>query len=274
MEWRMIRRSISLLVLAFASVAAPCLAQSAFDGHWKIDATATHQSGDRFSILLEDGTFTCRWCSPVWSVPADGEFHVVKDQPQYDEVAVQIIEPSAAVFTRRKNGRTIYQAVDTVSHDGALLSFAYMEIGDTGKVETGTGLWRRVSPQPEGSHPVSGEWRELQVKATSEDEATFTIASTGDTMRISLAPGETVVAKINGPAEPVMGDTRGTSASLRLMEEKRLVQTEYRNGEIVSVTRFTLLDTETMELVVEYARSKSTSHYRARKFGSVSPVAP
>jgi hypothetical protein len=149
-----------------------------------------------------------------------------------------------------------------------------MEIGGSGKVETGTGLWSRMANQPEGAHPVSGEWRELWVKATSEDEATFTIASTGDVLRISLAPGETLVAKIDGPAEPVLGDTRGTRASLRLMNEKGLVQTEYRNDTIVSVTRFTLIDAETMELVVEYGRSKGTSRYRARKLGSESPVAP
>lgn len=270
----MITRLISMLTLTFLPVATPCVAQSAFDGTWKLDATATHQSGEQFNILLEDGMFTCLWCSPFWSVPADGKFHKVEGQSQYDEVAVQIIDPFAAVFTRRKNGRTIYQAVDTVSHDGSRLSFAFMEIGRSGRVETGTGLWSRLSPQPDGAHPISGEWRELWVKSTSEDEVTFTIASTGDFLRISLAPGETLVAKINGPAEPVLGDTRGTRASLRLMNEKGLVQTEYRENKIVSVTSFSLLDGETMDLVVEYSRSKSTSHYRARKLRGGSAVDP
>lgn len=270
----MVTKLISILTLTFLSVATPCAAQSAFAGTWKLDATATHKSGERFNILLKDGIFTCRWCSPVWSVPADGQFHKVEGQSQYDEVAVQIIDPFAAVFTRRKNGRTIYQAVDTVSHDGSRLSFAFMEIGGSGRVETGTGLWSRLSPQPDGAHPVSGEWRELWVKSTSEEEVTFTIASTGDVLRISLAPGETLVAKIDGPAEPVLGDKRGTRASLRLMNEKSLVQTEYREDKLVSVTSFSLVDGETMDLVVQYGQSKSISHYSARKVSGGSTVDP
>lgn len=254
-----------VIALALASIASPSASQSAFDGTWRLEATATHRASTQFEIELSDGIFTCRWCSPVWSVPADGAFHRVEGQPRYDEASVQIVDRSTAVFTRRKNGRTFYQAVDTVSPDGNNLSFAYMEIDRAGKVETGTGLWSRLAPGPDRAHPVSGQWRELWVKATSDDEVAFTIVTTGDAFRIALAPGETLTARVNGPAEPIEGDPRGTKASLRKEGDAVLVQTDYRKDEVVTVTRFKLLDAVTMDLVIEDSRKGYTSQYRAQR---------
>jgi hypothetical protein len=255
----------SIIALTLALSVSPSDARTGFDGTWKLEATATHRSATRFEIELHDGVFTCRWCVPVWSVPADGAFHRVEGQRRYDEASVQIISPSSAVFTRRKDGRTYYQAVDTISRDGSLMSFAYMEIVGEGKVETGTGLWSRLATGPSGSHPVSGQWRELWVKSTSEGEVAFTISTIGDAFRIDLAPGETLAATVDGPAEPIQGDARGTKASLRRDGDTALVQTDYRNDEVVSITRYTLLDAATMELIVEDSHNGGTSHYRARR---------
>lgn len=166
------------------SFSIPLRAQSPFDGTWRFAPEATHASGIRYDISLRDGVFTCHWCKPVWSIPADGAFHPVQGLSSFDEVSVRVVDDSSAVFSRKKNGRTFYQAVDVISEDGNYLSFSFTEIGDSGKTESGTGLWKRLTPKPAGAHPVTGAWRELWVRATSEEEVSFTIFTDGDEIRI------------------------------------------------------------------------------------------
>lgn len=201
----------------------------------------------------------------MWSIPADGAFHPVVGQPRYDEASVRIIDNSTAVFTRKKNGRTFYQAVDVISSDENYLAFSFTEISDAGKVESGTGIWSRLTPRPAGAHPVTGVWREHWVKAASEDEVSFTILTDGDDVRIAYAPNEIVTAKFDGPAVNVEGDTRGTMAALRRLGENAFVQTDYRDGQVVSVTTSRLLSPATMEIVVENTRNGSKSSYTAHK---------
>lgn len=258
-------RRAALIGLALACLSAPLHAQSPFDGKWRFAPEAMHASGIRYDISLQNSVFTCRWCKPVWSIRADGAFHPVKGQSGYDEASVRVIDNSTAVFTRKKNGRTFYQAVDVISKDENYLTFSFTEISDAGKIETGSGLWSRLTPKPAGAHPVTGAWRELWVKATSEDELIFTILTDGDDVRIQYTPSEIVVAKFGGPPVKVEGDSRGTMASLRRIGEQAFVQTDYRDGQIVSVTTSKLLGPETMEILVENPRNGSKSRYTAHK---------
>lgn len=255
----------ALLALALASLSIPLHAQSPFDGTWRFAPEATHASGIRYDISLHDGVFTCRWCKPVWSIPADGAFHSVQGQPSFDEASVRIVDDSTAVFTRKKNGRPFYQAVDVISKDGNYLAFSFTEISDAGKMESGTGLWRRLTPKPAGAHPVTGAWRELWVKATSEEDVSFTILTDGDEIRIQYAPNEIVRAVFGGPPVKIEGDPRGTTASLKRQGEDAFVQTDYRDGRIVSVTTTRLVSPTTMELTVENIRNGSKSRYTASK---------
>lgn len=258
-------RQAPLIGLAIAYIAPPLHAQPPFDGTWKFAPEATHASGIRYDISLEDNVFTCRWCKPVWSIPANGAFHPVAGQAGYVSASVRIIDNSTAVFTRKKTGRIFYQAVDVISKDENYLSFSFTEISDGGKVETGTGLWRRLSPRPAGAHPVTGEWREQWVKVTSDEEVNFTVLTNGDDVRIQFSPSETVTAKFGGPRVKIEGDPRGTLASLRRHGEDAFVQTDYRDGQVVSVTTSKLRSPSTMEIVVENLRNGSKSRYTAYK---------
>ena len=258
-------RSAALIALALACPGAPLHAQSPFDGKWRFAPEAMHASGIRYEITLQDSVFTCRWCKPVWSIRADGAFHPVEGQSRYDEASVRVVDNSTAIFTRKKNGRTFYQAVDVISKDENYLTFSFTEISGAGKVESGTGLWSRLTPKPAGAHPVTGAWRELWVKATSDDETTFTILTDGDEVRIQFTPSEILTTKLGGPPVKIEGDSRGTIASLRRLGEQTLVQTDYRDGQVVSVTTSKLLSPGRMEILVENLRNGSRSSYTAHK---------
>lgn len=254
-----------VVAIALTCLSLPVHAQSPFDGTWQFAPEATHASGIRYDISLQDSVFTCRWCKPAWSIPADGTFHPIVGQPRYDEASVRVVDNSTAVFTRKKNGRSFYQAIDVISKDENHLAFSFTEISDAGKVETGSGLWGRLTPKPAGAHPVTGAWRELWVKATSDDELTFTIHTDGDDVRIQFTPSEIVRAKLGGPPMKIEGDPRGTTASLKKHGKNVFIQTDYRDGQIVSVTTSKLLGPATMEIVVENARNGSKSRYTAHK---------
>lgn len=258
-------RQAAFVALALACVSSPLQAQSPFDGTWRFASEATHASGIRYDISLQDGIFTCQWCEPVWSIPADGNFHPVMGQSRYDEASVWVVDNSTAVFTRKKNGRTFYQAMDVVSPDGNNLIFSFTEINDAGKAEFGTGLWNRLTPMPAGAHSVTGEWREQWVRATSDDEVSFTILTQGDVVRIEFAPTEVVTATFGGPPSTIEGDSQGRMASVRRLGEDAFVQTDYRDGQIVSIISSKLLSPTTMEIVVENTRNGSKSRYTAHR---------
>ena len=258
-------RQAAFTALALFGISASAHAQSAFDGTWRFAPEATHVSGIQYDIALEDGVFTCRWCKPVWSVPADGDFHPVAGQSRYDAASVQIVDGSTAVFTRKKNGRAFYRAVDVISEDQNYMAFSFTEISGSGKVETGNGLWRRITPKPAGAHPVTGRWRELWVKARSNDELSFTIVTNGDHVRIEYSPEEIVNAQFGGHAVKIGGDSSSTMASLTRQGEDAFVETDYRDGEVVTVVTSKLLDPSTMEIIVENRRDGSRSLYSAHK---------
>jgi len=261
----MLVRRVAFIALALFGVSSPLQAESPFDGTWRFAKEATHASGIQYDISLQDGDFTCRWCKPSWSVPADGRFHSVEGQSRYDAASVRIVDASTAVLTRKKNGRPFYQAVDVISEDENYMAFSFTEISAAGKVETGTGLWKRLTPKPVGAHPVTGQWRELWVKATSDDQVSFEILIKGDDLRIEYAPNEVVAAKFGGPPVKVEGDARGTMTSFRRQGEDAFVQTDYRDGQVASIITSKLLNRVTMEIVVENARDGSRSQYTAHK---------
>ncbi|QIK95901.1 hypothetical protein G7076_04945 [Sphingomonas sp. HDW15A] len=258
-------RLATFAAVALVCASTPLHAQSPFDGTWRFGPEATHVSGIRYDISLQNGAFTCRWCNPVWSVPADGMFHPVKGQSRYDAASVRIVDASTAVFTRKKNGRAFYQAVDVVSEDENYMAFSFTEISAAGKIESGTGLWKRLTPKPVGAHPVTGQWRELWVKATSDDQASFAIRIMGDDLRIEYAPTEVVVAKFGGPPVKIEGDSRGTTTTFRRQGEDAFVQTDYRDGQVASIVTSKLLNPVTMEVIVENTRDGSRSRYTAHK---------
>jgi hypothetical protein len=258
-------KRVIALILAGASLSAPAAAQSPFDGTWAIDPASTHVFRTRYDITLANEMFACNWCRPAWRILADGRFHPVAGQRGYDEASVQIIDGQTAQFRRRRGGRETYAATDKVSADGRHLAFSWVERDGETVVETGSGLWVRRGHRIAAAHPVTGQWRELWTKASTTQTGRFTITLDGTRLHMQLSPEQHFTATLGGPAARIAGDTRGTMVSVRRRGPQSLVQTERVNGTIVSVSRSTLRDPVTMEIVVEDHASNSLSRYTAHK---------
>jgi hypothetical protein len=251
-------RRVPFLAFAFLAAATPVAAQSPFDGAWKLDPRPTAFSPRTFDISLKDGVYSCRSCKPEWAVAADGAFHRVKGHDDYDETAINVLDDRNVIFTRKRGGRAVYQAVDKLSEDGHFLVFAVTEFSGAGKPMSATGSWVRVSPRPSGSHPITGIWRELAPDVLSENVWLFTIHTQGDTFTMTFGTGESLTAMLGGQATKVEGDPSGTSVSVRRIGETSFEETDRREGEIVEVRTSTLLDNSTLEIVSRRTNGSET----------------
>ena len=252
-----------LFALAVACIGSPALAQSPLDGVWKLEPDAK-ASSKLYDISLHDGVYACRSCRPTWSVPADGSFHPVTGQ-DFDEESVRVVDDRTVIFTRRKGGRGVYQAIDTISTDGNFLGFSWTEFSGAGKPITGTGSWIRTTPVPPSSHAITGSWRELRADTMSDNTLTFTIRTEGDLLRVTYGTGETYAARLGGVPAVIVGAPSGTAVAVRKISDTAFQETEMSDGEVVSVTSTTLLDHSTLEVVRRYADAGRETRRRARR---------
>ncbi len=255
---------IVLLSLVAIGIASPASAKSPFDGVWKLDPENAEVSTRVYDISLQDGVYACRTCRPPWSVPADGAFHPVRGQ-DFDETSVRVVDEHTVVFTRRKNGRGVYQAVDSISGDGKYLAFSWTEFTGAGKAITGTGSWIRVSPAPQGSHAITGTWRELRPDTMSDNTLTFVIRIDGDLLTMTYGTGESYAATFGGPAVAIAGAPSGAAVAVRKISDTSFQEIEMSDGEVVSNLTSTLVDQSTMEIVRRDVSGGRQTRRRARR---------
>jgi hypothetical protein len=256
-------RKIALIALSISASAA--WAQAPFDGTWVLDTSQQQPSSFIYNVALANGSFTCHTCSPSWTVPADGGFHAVSGHDGYDEASVKIVDDRTAVFTRKKGGRQVYQAIDRISADGKYLVFSFTEMSAAGVAASGTGSWIRVSPKPEGAHAVTGQWRELKPDRLSENAYRFSIRTDGDMLHLQFGTGEALEARFGGQAVQVRGTAPGTLILVRRISATAFEETEMRDGEIAVVRRSELVDPSTLQIVSTDKRNGQVRHQTARR---------
>lgn len=250
--------------LLLACLPALAAAQSPFDGKWKFEVAPAAASSTRFDIALGKGEYACRSCRPPWTVPADGAFHAVTGHGDFDETSVRVVDDRTVVFTRRKDAREVYRAIDTVSGDGNRLDFSWTESSASGVEVSGSGSWVRVSPRPAQAHPITGTWRELRPNTTSDNALTFTIRINGDELTETFGTGESMLATFGGPAVTVQGDPSGTLVSVRRINDRSFEETDSLDGKPVATRTLTLLDDSTLEIASRDAATGKLKRRRAR----------
>jgi len=62
------------------------------NGTWKADIDSVQFDQKPDEMLLQNGTFSCKSCTPAYSVPADGAFHPVS-LPYADSDSVKLVDP-------------------------------------------------------------------------------------------------------------------------------------------------------------------------------------
>ena len=124
------------------------MAQSAFDGTWKVDINKVKSSDKPMIITLKGGEFTCN-CTPPVKIKADGADHAVTGHPRYDTESVKIVDDHTIVETVKKNGALVNTHTTTVAADGKTATFESASTRESGTT-TVKGTLKRTAPGAAG----------------------------------------------------------------------------------------------------------------------------
>jgi hypothetical protein len=229
------------------------VAQSVFDGTWKVDLKTAKFPEKPDVYLLQNGLYQCKTCVPPIEVQADGQDHQVSGHPYYDTVNIKVTDDRTIEETDKKNGKTVATSRTWVSEDGNTLMFDFTDSSYTNAAPvTGKGQETRVAKGPAGSHAVSGSWRMAKIDAYSDNALSVTYRVTGDSLAMTNPTGQSYTARLDGTEAPYHGDPGTTSVSVKKAGSNVLEETDKRDGKVISVARMTVsADGKTMRIVLD-----------------------
>lgn len=256
----------ALLLIGFL-MPALAVAQSPFDGTWKIDINKADFSKKPDVFLLQNGMYQCKTCVPTIDVKADGQDQKVTGHPYYDTVAIKVVNDHQIEETDKKNGKVVLTSTSTVSSDGNTLTFEFTDsTATTGAPVTGKGEATRVAKGPAGANAISGSWRNTKLESLSDNGIVFTFKVSGDELTMTTPTGQSYTAKLNGPEAPYKGDPGTTSVSVKSMGKNTVEETDLRDGKVIYVNKMTVAaDGKTMNMVSEDKLHGRTSRFVATK---------
>ena len=252
---------VSLLMPALA------MAQSAFEGTWKIDIKAAKLPEKPDVYLLQAGMYHCKTCVPPVDVKADGQDQKVTGHPYYDTISVKVIDDRTVAETLKKAGKTVTTIKETVSPDGNTYTFEFSNSSASNAAPvTGKGEETRVAKGPAGSHAISGSWRTSKIENVSENGLLFTYKVAGDSLTMTSPTGQSYTAKLDGTDAPYKGDPGTTSVSVKRMGKNTIEETDKRDGKVISVARMTVApDGKTMTIAWNDTLHGTSGEYTAKK---------
>ena len=255
---------------AFAALMLPTLAvaQSAFDGTWKIDMNKVDFPKKPDVYVLQNGMYDCKTCAPPYQVKADGADQPVTGHPYFDTVAVKVVNDHEVEMTQKKNGKVVATSTTTVSPDGKTVMFSFSDSSNTngGPPVTGKGEAVRVAKGPAGSNAISGSWRTTKIESMSDNATTWTYKVSGDEITMTNPTGQSYTAKLNGADAPMKGDPGVSGVSVKMMGKDTLEETDKRDGKVIGVFKMKVAsDGKTAKASYEDKLQKTTTDFDVTK---------
>lgn len=250
----MVKQRVQFLLVVACLFPAAISAQSPFDGTWKVDLNLEKSTQPPLEYVLENGEFSCKSCTPPYSVKADGQDHKLSVSPYFDSMAITIVDDHTLSRVDKKDGQQVGTSKTWVSEDGQVLQREASRINAPGEQpETVKYSWKRISPGPKGSHAVSGRWQDFRLESLSENAQTFTLKVDGDTLAMSSPIGDSYTAKMDGTQAPVKGDRGTDHVSVKKLGPNALEETAFLNGTVVSITKMTVSpDGKTLKMTTDW----------------------
>jgi hypothetical protein len=243
------------------------MAQSAFDGTWKVDLKTAQFPTKPDVYLLQDGMYHCKTCVPAIAIKADGQDQKVTGHPYYDMASIKVIDGRTIEEIDKKNGKVVATSKTWVSADGNTLMFEFTDSSATNADPvTGKGEETRVDKGPAGSHAISGSWRTSKMDTISDNGLTFTYKVAGDSLTMTNLTGQSYTAKLDGTEAPYKGDPGTTSVSVKKTGMNAMEETDKRDGKVISVARMTVsADGKAMTIAVDDKLHGTTMQFTAQK---------
>jgi uncharacterized Zn-binding protein involved in type VI secretion len=243
------------------------MAQSSFDGTWKIDVSKAQMPKKPDVLLLQNGMYECKTCAPAITIKADGDDHPVTGHPYFDTMALKVVDDHTVEETQKKAGKVVATSKTVVAADGKTATFEFNDSSDTNAAPvTGNGTMTRVAAGPKGSHAISGSWRTTSYGNVSDNALTFTYKVDGDMLSMTSPTGQSYNAKLDGPDAAYAGDPGTTTVSVKKLGKNGIEESDKRNGKVISVAKMTVsADGKTMTIAVNDMLRGSTSSFVATK---------
>ena len=239
-----------ILVACTFFLSAPALAQSPFDGTWKMDPSKAKWSDKPSEVLLSDGLYSCQSCTPAYKIKADGTYQR-RVGAGVDESSVQVLNDRMAKLAWRKSGQLLGEALVTVSADGTTRTVEGMEYAPNGIVTRYTTTQRRVGPIPAGAHMSSGKWVMDRLNNASDEQMLVTFKADGDKLSMTTPDGYSYAARFGGEPVAVGGDRTGGTVQIRRLSDSSFEETNRRDGKVTSVNTFARVADDRMMLRTE-----------------------
>jgi hypothetical protein len=257
--------ALTLSILLLAPVIA--LAQSAFDGTWKVDLGKAQMPKKPNVFLLQYGRYQCKSCVPPIDIKADGQDHQVTGSPYIDTASVTVVDDHTIEETDKKGAKTVGTSKTVVAPDGKMATFEFSDSSaTTGDPVTGKGEMTRVAAGPVGSHAISGSWRASKMENISDNGITITYKVEGDTLNMSSPTGQSYSAKMDGTEAPFKGDPGTTAVSVKRTGKNAFEETDKRDGKVTTVVRASVdPDGKTMHFAVSDKLRGTSVQYVAQK---------
>jgi hypothetical protein len=242
-------------------------AQSPLDGTWKIDMNKVTFPQKPDVFLLQNGMYSCKTCTPPYTVKADGTDQPVTGHPYFDSVAIKVVNDHEIQETDKKGGKTVATSDVVISSDGKTATYTFTDSSDTngGAPVKGKGSSTLVMKGPAGSHAVSGSWRQDKMESLSENAIMWTYKVNGNQLTMTNPTGQTYTATFNGADAPMKGDPGITSVSLKKMGNT-LEETDKRDGKVIGVFKVAVAaDGKTAKASYTDTRQNRTTQFDAVK---------
>lgn len=258
-----------LLFVLLLSLLLPglAMAQSAFDGTWKVDVKTAQFPKKPDVYLLQDSMYHCKTCVPPIDVKADGQDQKVAGHPYFDMMSIKVVDDRTIEETDKKNGKVVATSKTWTSADGNTLMFEFTDSSATNADPvTGKGEQTRVTKGPAGSHAISGSWRTSKMDTVSDNGLVFTYKVADDSLTMTNLTGQSYTAKLDGTEAPYKGDPGTTSVSVKKVDKNTMEETDKRDGKVISVARMTLsADGKGMTIAVDDKLHGTTMQFTAQK---------
>jgi hypothetical protein len=253
-------RSLVILLLFAPSL---LFAQSRFDGTWQMKMETLRFSATPEEYLLDKGVYHCLTCSPRVDAKADGSDQSVTGH-YFDRISVRVLDTNSVEFIQKKNGKTTFVVVETVSADDKSMTEYFTNTMGAETVKGKAGFLR-VRKGPTGAHALSGAWQMETVRNATRAGTLTTYRSTEGGLNISDG-GQTYEVKFDGKDYPTSWDPTHATSSLRVVNESTIEETDKQDGRTVVVTTMTVsADGRSMKIESDDKLRNSTMTYTAEK---------
>lgn len=255
----------TLFLSAVLCAPAISIAQSPFDGTWRLNLSATQFSPKPVVFYLSQGWYHCVSCTPAIDSKADGTDQAVTGQA-YDTLSVKEVDASSIAYTAKKGGTVEFQQTRTVSADGKTLTVkTTTHPPGGGDVVTTTSTATLIGIAPAGVHKTSGSWK-ISKAEQSENGLIITYKTNGDEFTMSHPTGETFTAKLDGTDAPVKGAYTYDTVSVKKIDAHSIEETDKRDSTVTGVAKMTVsADGKKLTTVYTAKPSERVTTYTATK---------